>query len=267
MLQKFQQWALKDLEEKVQAQDLKILTLEAALRHLYSSKVGGMQRSTEKQSQGHIEAAVSVPPLPPLPHSFSLRDTLKGPPVKVGYQDLQAFEGLSSVQMGKVYETVVTKALSHCGIAVSHCGKTGDQGIDFRGHWDSKPRSSTPSLIMEEANSGEERRRGIMRIPVIGQCKSSRKSKAFPLYIRDFITALGRELPGTLGIFCCNLGYSSGCVSEWRYASVPIVLAVINGNGVLKGWMQNGAAMKLLHHHPSPYLPHWALEKEKEKIG
>jgi len=43
---------------------------------------------------------------------------------------------MSKVEIGKFFERLTIKTLRPLGFHLTHCGKPGDEGIDFIGCWD-----------------------------------------------------------------------------------------------------------------------------------
>lgn len=111
---------------------------------------------------------------------------------------------------GLSYELLSIATLRQYSFNIEHCGKSGDKGKDFMGHW-----------ILPDKQ----------KIPVIGQCKNQ-ISKCSPSQIREMEAVITRSsltiADPVLGILVGRSGFTDGTIATCNSSQLPIILCSIH---------------------------------------
>lgn len=136
-----------------------------------------------------------------------------------------------------LYQKLVISFLSTHGADVTRSGRSGDRGIDFSGHWNFPPFS----ILNARSNS--------ISLPIIGQCKRLVRSGVSSRHLRDFSGVLtSSSLPLYLGVFATNGFFTdeSQFFHRDRMGNVPTLLMVLTDDGILRSFVTNDAAKRIL---------------------
>lgn len=104
---------------------------------------------------------------------------------------------------GVMYELLSVKVLRENGFTVDHCGRVGDKGVDFKGHW------TLPQPLSEEVQRVSIIGNYTTYVPpsllsphplpllsiyiyIVGQCKNHRR-KCSPCHVRELEGTLLRQ--------------------------------------------------------------------------